>query len=126
MTEETDTPAEETAVRGRVLDLSTSVDPPPIVAIDDEEFELRTMEHLSPVGEAKLRALVAKEERYTDQLSRLPASDDTRLEAVAGQLRKTRIDLIILMTNIPKATIEKLPVPAQQKLIALIGGVGFA
>jgi hypothetical protein len=117
------TPTEEGALRGRVLDLSTTVDPPPIVAIDDEEFELRTMEHLSPLDEAKLRALVAKEERFTDQLTKVPTTDNNRLEAIAMQLRKTRIDLILLMTTIPKEKIEALPVPAQQQLIALIGGV---
>lgn len=125
--EGTQAPVDETSIteeesRTRVLDLSTVVEPTLLIGIDDVEYELRTLEHLTPVDEARLRALFAKEERYTEQLAGIPPTEEKRLEAVVVQLRKIRIDLIELMSTIPRGTIEKLNVVFQQRIVALIGG----
>ena len=106
------------------LELSTEVSPGLLISIDDVEFEVRTIDSLSKVEEAKIRMLSAKENRYDEQLRKIPPTDERRLEGVAGQLRGIRISMIVLMSNIPTDKVEALPITAQQRLIALIGGTG--
>ena len=101
-----------------ILELSTHVEPPKIFKVDDTEYQLLGLEHLSAADEAKATALFTRFGQLVQLLD--SASNDRSAEQVAQNLRNRRIDLISLLTTIPRATAETLPLRAQVQLFQAI------
>lgn len=105
-----------------ILSLSTEAAPGIPVEIDGELYEIRSIESFSTADEIQLRTLYTRERRLQELLEQTPADQETRIQELSEKLADVRIKLIELMTNIPRSVIEKLPVPAQLRLVAVIAG----
>ncbi len=101
-----------------ILELSTEVEPPKKFTIDDEEYVLKGFEHLSDTEEAKATAAFTRFAQILGRLER--AKDDKTAERLATVLRARRIELITLLTNVPKDVAEQLPLGAQSQLFRQI------
>ena len=101
-----------------ILSLSTQLDPPDTFEVDGESFNLLGLKHLSDEQEAEAQGLFARFQNISGQLE--TAANDQVAKRLSKDLRKRRLDLIALMTTVPRDLVEKLPLPAQVKLFKAI------
>jgi hypothetical protein len=101
-----------------ILSLSTQLDPPETFEVDGESFDLLGLKHLSDEQEAKAQGLFARFQNISGQLEH--SANDQVAQRLSKDLRKRRLDLIALMTTVPRDLVEKLPLPAQVKLFKAI------
>jgi hypothetical protein len=116
-----------------ILTLSTTVEPAKKFAVDDEVYELLGMEHLSPEDEARATAAFSRFGQIARKLDR--STNDNEAKRLALALRGRRIELISMLTTIPREVAETLPLTAQIQLFNAIqeetgeelgdGGDGF-
>jgi hypothetical protein len=104
-----------------ILSLNTEVEPTLVFEVDGDQYELRTVSHLSTLEEAKLRRLYRREEQLNSQLTKIGSKDDAALERIGTRLVGLRVELIVMMTNLPQEIAEQLPALAQNKLLRAIG-----
>jgi hypothetical protein len=101
---------------GELLRLSTELTPTTKFYVDDEEYELLTMEH---IGSEKEVELVALFHRFGRQLEALNAAkNDEQARQRAAKVRETRIEIITSFTTLPTEVASKLPLPAQNALLS--------
>lgn len=101
-----------------ILDLSTQVKPPSTFTVDEEEYQLLGLEHLSPEDEAKATAAFS---RFAQILRKLDdAANDVDAAKLAKALRGRRVKLIAMLTTVPTDVADKLPISAQTKLFNAI------
>lgn len=101
-----------------ILSLSTEVAKPKTFTVDEVEYDLLGLAHLSPNDEAEVTALLSRFEQAGARLDR--AKSDQEAKSLAADLRRRRIGLITKMTTIPEDIAEKLPLQAQIKLFAAV------
>lgn len=105
-----------------ILSLSTSIEPAETFEVEDggemKTFELLGFEHLSPEQEAKATAAFTRFQQCAVRLDR--AQSDAAAEKLAGELRKRRIDVLCLLTTMPREVAEKLPMSAQVQLFKAV------
>ncbi len=104
-----------------LIDLSTEVEPALTFTVDGESYLLRTISHLSKLEEARLRTLNKQEERILSKVETVDPEQEAVLMKLHERLFDLRIELIIMMTDLPKEKAEKLPPMQQQKLINFVG-----
>lgn len=104
-----------------IFDLSSQVEPTLTFTVDGEPYELRTVSHLNTFEEAKLRRLVRREEQLVEQLAKPGPMSDAVLARIGQQIVDLRVELIEMMTTLPKELIVKLPPTAQQQIVRAIG-----
>lgn len=104
-----------------LLDLSTVVEPPLTFTVDDQPYELRTISHLSKLEEARLRTLNKQEEFILAKIDAIDPNNEDALMALHEKLFDLRIELITMMTSLPREKAEKLPPMQQQNLINFVG-----
>jgi hypothetical protein len=101
-----------------VLDISTEVDPPKLIKIDGEDYQLLGFDHLSPEEESEVTAAFA---RFQTAFTRLDqATSDKAATQEAIKLRRKREQLIGLMTTVPREVISKLTTAKQGQLLRAI------
>lgn len=97
------------------LSLSTSVRPAQKFTVDGNEYELYDMDHLTPEQESEVLALFA---RFANIAAELDATSNVlKGRELADRLRATRVSIIVVMTNVPKGTVEQLPLSQQALLV---------
>lgn len=101
-----------------VLDLTTQVAPTKKFTIDGEEYDLLTLEHLSPEKESLVTATFARFQRIYNRLER--ASNDGSAIKEASKLRHCRETLILAMTSAPADVVSELGPTAQGKILDAI------
>lgn len=101
-----------------ILDLSTKVAPTKKFTIDGEEYDLLTLENLSPEKEAHVTATFARFQRVYKRLEN--AKSDPAAEKEAIKLRTYRETLILTMTTAPADIVRELSPAAQGKLLDAI------
>lgn len=101
-----------------ILSLSTEVEPAKKFTIDEEEYLLKGFEHLSDEDEATVTAKFTRFMQILGQLER--AKNDQTAERLATVLRTRRVELITLLTNVPREVADKLPPGAQAQLFRQI------
>lgn len=101
-----------------ILSLSTQVEKPKTFTVDDIEYDLLGLAHLSATDEAEVTAFLSRFEQAGTKLDR--AKSDSDAVRFAQDLRKRRIGLITKMTTIPVEIAEKLPLAEQIKLFAAV------
>jgi hypothetical protein len=117
------TRAEDNAPRkDGVLRLSTEAVPGIQVDIDGETYEIRSGESLTTEEEVQLRTMNARERRLQETVDQTPQEQAAALDVLNAKLQGIRIDMITMMSDVPRPLIVKLPVQAQFKLVALIAG----
>ncbi|KKK81640.1 hypothetical protein LCGC14_2811430 [marine sediment metagenome] len=104
-----------------LLDLSTEVVPSLTFTVDGEPYALRTISHLSKLEEARLRTLNKQEEAILAKVETVDPEQEAVLMKLHERLFDLRIELITMMTDLPKEKAEKLPPMQQQKLINFVG-----
>ncbi len=97
-----------------VFSLVTEVEPGLLFAVDDEMYELYTLDHLSPAQAATLRVLMRRENILTAQMEK--EEKRSKLDEITRELNALRIELITMMSTLPAAVAEKLTVQ-QQKIV---------
>ena len=102
-----------------MLRLSTQVAPPKKFTVDDEEFELLTMENIGRDDEARLSMLFHRFEKLLSKLDRATRDDDA--QRTAERVRATRIEIITTFTTLPLEIADNLPLPAQNALLKAVG-----
>ena len=102
----------------QLLQLSTSVVPATIFTVDDDEFKILGLEHLSEDEEASIMGLFSQYGQLNDKLAAVKRRDDA--EMVARKLRRLRLELLVRMTDLPAAVAEKLPLSQQLLLIEAV------
>jgi len=105
-------------VTDHILELSTTVEPAKTFTVDDESYELLGFEHLSPEDEAKATGAFTRFGQLARRLD--SASNDSQAATIAKQLRTRRVDLIAMLTTIPRDVAEKLPLSAQIQLFRAV------
>jgi hypothetical protein len=101
------------------IDLSTEPAEPYTFTVDGETFNLFTFEQLSKEQEARVQALFRRHSREVRKLA--DSRDDREAESAAAKNRETRIDILTALTSMPRDLVEKLPQPAQARLMKEIG-----
>lgn len=101
-----------------ILELSTEVEPAKTFTVDDEEYKLLGLEHLSDEDEAKATAAFTRFGQLLNALDR--ANSDQQATRLSKQLRERRIELITMLTTIPKDVASRLPLSAQVKLFRAV------
>lgn len=101
-----------------ILSLSTQVEPAKKFEIDDDEYDLLGVEHLSPEQEATVTARFVRFSQIARAMDR--TTNERQQEKLAAQLRERRIDLITLLTTVPREVAEKLPPSAQMQLFRAV------
>lgn len=94
-----------------ILNISTEVTPPKKFAVDDQEYDLLSFDHLSPEKEAAALAEFTRFAQTDAALSR--ASSDGNAERLAKKLRERRIKLITMLTTLPKDVASTIPLDGQ-------------
>src|SRR4051794_24435684 len=101
-----------------ILELSTEVEPAKTFTVDDEEYKLLGLEHLSDEDEARATAAFTRFGQLVRALDR--SNSDQAAKRLAKQLRDRRIELITMLTSIPTEVADKLPLSAQVKLFRAV------
>ena len=101
-----------------ILNLSTTAEPAGTIGIDDQVYELLGFEHLSPEQEAKATAAFTRFQQCAVKLDR--AQSDQAAEKLAADLRRRRIDVLCLLTTIPREVVEKIPMSGQVALFKAV------
>ena len=98
-----------------ILSLSTTVAPAKHISVDDVEYDLLTLEHLSKAQEARVIYLFKKHDRLAQVLDEV--DDEKRAMAAALDQTKIRVDLLTTITTMPAEVAEKLNLPAGTKVL---------
>lgn len=101
-----------------ILELTTEVEPAKTFLVDEEEYKLLGLEHLSDEDESKATAAFTRFQQIAMQLSR--TKNDRQAQQLAKQLRTRRLELITMLTTIPKDVADKLPLSAQIQLFKAV------
>ena len=101
-----------------ILELSTTVEPAETFAVDDTTYELLGFEHLSPEQEAAATGAFTRFQQCAVHLDR--AQSAGAAEKIAAELRKRRLDVLCLLTTMPREVAEKLPMSAQVALFKAV------
>lgn len=104
-----------------ILRLSTTSRPQGSpVEIDGQTYELyTTFDHLTPEQEARLRWVVRVYERLSEELA--SCLDEERGVELSKRLAALEIELLELMSTIPRDVLTKLPLSSRNELVALMG-----
>ncbi len=109
-----------------LLTLSTVLDAPKHVAIDGEKYDIYGAQHVGGDKEVSLSTLFRKYIRAEIKLN----DEDTTIEDVetaAREVQTIRFEILEEFTTIPRALLEKLPLPSQIQLMNTVGKeMGFA
>lgn len=103
----------------RLLEISTSVVEADTFTVDDVQYELKGLVHLSPAEEVKVSAMFARYSNLNGQMG--AAGTQAKAEALARQVRGVRLDLLAAMTTCPLEVIKRIPFPAQIALMEAVG-----
>lgn len=101
-----------------ILSLSTEVEPAQKFEIDGTEYDLLGVEHLSPEQEASATAKFTRFMQIARTLDR--TTNERQATNLAKQLRERRIELITLVTTVPKDVAESLPIRGQLQLFQAV------
>lgn len=104
--------------RSPILEITTEEVPAKLFTIDGEEFELYSLDHLSPEQESSVTATYARSQRIVERLA--SAKNDQIAEKEAAKLRPLRVKLIGLMTSVPRDRANELHPRAQGKIMDAI------
>lgn len=97
------------------LSLTTRIKPAKKFTVDGEEYQLLGIDHLSPDDENKVMALFA---RHSLLLAEQEGTENvTKGTAVAERVRKTRLEIICTLTDLPKSVAQALPLSGQARLL---------
>lgn len=108
---------------GSLFDLSTEVATPIIFTVDEAPYQLKQIVHLSKRDEARARWLFTREHLLMERINALdPNKDEATGMTLSEELRKVRVDMILLMTTCPREVVEKIPFIGQLTILAHIGG----
>jgi hypothetical protein len=100
------------------LTLSTALAPAKKFSVDGEEYQLLGLDHLSGEDEARTMALFA---RHSLIASELELTSNTEVGTkLATRLKKTRVQIICQVTDLPQEVAEKIPVTGQVALLSAI------
>jgi hypothetical protein len=102
-----------------MLRLSTQVAPPKKFTVDDEEFELLSLENIGRDDEVKLSVLFHRFTKLLEKFDR--ATNDESRERLATKVRDTRIEIIVAFTTLGTELADQLPLPAQNALLKAVG-----
>lgn len=97
------------------LSITTKLAPTKPFLLDGDEYELKTLDHLSPDEEARVVALLSKHTQLGMALTQEPNQD--RLEQIAKNQKKARITILAMLTTVPKEILEGLPSGAQVQIL---------
>lgn len=98
-----------------VLALTTKVAEPKKFTLDDEEYEMLGMDHLTKSDEAHAVALFS---RYMILVQELNVTDNVQKgRAIAESIADCRVAIICKLTTLPKEIAVKLPTPQQALLL---------
>lgn len=101
-----------------LLTLSTEVAPAKKFMVDGEEYQLLGLDHLSADDEAKTMALFARHSLLASELEMtINTNKGTEL---ALRLKKTRLQIITQVTDLPMDIAENLKVSGQVALLQAI------
>ena len=101
-----------------ILSLTTQLEPPSTFEVDGETYELLGLKHLSDEQEAHATALFSRFGQISYKMETAPT--DKEAERFSKDLRKRRLDLIALLTTMPRDKVETLPLPAQIELFRAV------
>lgn len=101
-----------------LMELTTEVAPTQKFTVDGAEYDLRGPDHLSDDEDAKLTAMFARHDKLSGSLSE--AKNDETATSLAKKLADKRVDIIVILTTMPRDEAKKLPLKAQQKLFRAI------
>ena len=97
------------------LALTTRIKPAKKFSVDGEEYQLLGIDHLSPEDENKVMALFA---RHSILLQEQEGTDNlAKGTVIADRVRKTRLEIICTLTDLPKAIASALPLGQQALLL---------
>ena len=100
------------------LEITTAVAEPKKFTIDKHKYDLYSTDHLSPEQEAQVQALFARHDIIRTELDMARNTNQGR--PLAESLRKTRLQIIGMLTNVTKDVLDKLPLSGQVKLLEAI------
>lgn len=101
-----------------LLNLSTRIKEPAKFTVDGREYQILGIDHLSPTEESQVMALFARHAILTDELSMSRVT--AKGERIALQMKEAREALLGKLTDLDSATIKKLAVSKQIKLLEVI------
>lgn len=101
-----------------VLELSTTVLPGQKFSVDGDEYEMANPDSLSEDDESRVMGKFALHARTARRLDN--ARNETEARRFAKELRRSRIGLLVELTNLPNDVATKLPISAQNALIESI------
>ena len=106
---------------GPEFEFSTAVVPPIKFKIDDDMYEMRTVSHITPREEAKLRVFFRTETYINGQIT-LAISDRKHKLAMKHSEEQTELRwrIVEMMTNIPRPVLEEMRVEDEHELIGHI------
>jgi len=102
-----------------LLDISTQVVEADTFTVDDVQYELKGLVHLSPAEEVKVSAMFARFNSLSEQMA--SAGTQAKAESFARQVRDKRHELLAAMTTCPLDLIKRIPLPAQIGLMDAVG-----
>ncbi len=100
------------------LALSTQVAPAKKFTVDGQEYQILVVDHLSVNDEAEVTALFSRFQWLLMELEQTP--NLTKGKALAEGLRRTRLQIIGKLTDLPKNVREALPLGQQALLLEAI------
>ena len=106
-------------INDALFEISTAGDPAITFEAGGELYELRTISHLNKLEEIHVRGLSRRETQYVRQLNdeTLP---DAQVKSINEKLVGLRVELICLMTTMPREVVEALPTIQQKRLVTYI------
>jgi hypothetical protein len=103
---------------GISLALSTSVAPASKFTIDKTEYHLLGPDHLSDDDEAEAMALFSRHAVLSTELEY--EKNVVKGKDLALRVKRTRVQILCKLTDVPQDVIEKLPLSAQVSLLEAI------
>lgn len=100
------------------LTIATDLEPTKKIKLDGTDYELLTVNHLSPQQEAAVTATFSRFQRIFEQLE--VAKNDPVAEKLAADLQQYRAKLIGLMTTIPSSVVRGLRPGVQSEIVKAI------
>jgi len=102
-----------------MFNISTAVTEPQKFRVDGEtEYEMYSMDHLTPEQEADVVATLSRFFSLSEELGM--AGSKEKAKPIAEKIRTTRILLLSKLTNVPRAELEKWPLSAQAELLEAV------
>ena len=101
--------------RSTVLDLTTTLAPAEVFAVDSTEYEILGLDHLSANEEAEVMGSFAKFRSLSEKYE--AEGDEKKAEQIAAVMIAQRIKILCRLTTMPIEVARKLPVSGQAKLM---------